>query len=247
MGTLAEQERYEEAAAWRDRLAALLRGVDVTTTSDLLGRTRQIVAARATDDLGWEVHVIRHGRLAVAGRIAPGVDPIGPLEALLAAAEDVPPPSTRDRRAAGGDSGAGRVAVLPRRATGQRGRPGPGHAPAGGSRPPGSVDVDLRDPVPLGLVRKGGEAPAGAPPRSGSVLGGSRSPPRPSTRPRPPRRARRRCGAGPQRSPRLWAPARCRRRRTRRAHGARLRHPGWPRRSRRRPRAARAARCRSST
>ncbi|HEX6886756.1 MAG TPA: DEDD exonuclease domain-containing protein, partial [Candidatus Nanopelagicales bacterium] len=71
MAALAEQERYEEAAAWRDRLAALLRGIDVTATSDVLGRIPQLVAARATDELGWEVHVIRHGRLAAAGSIEP--------------------------------------------------------------------------------------------------------------------------------------------------------------------------------
>ena len=92
MDTLAGQERFEEAAAWRDRLSALLRGVDMATTSDVLGQTRQLVAARPTDERGWEVHVIRHGRLAVAGVIPPGVDPTGPLEAILAAAEAVAAP-----------------------------------------------------------------------------------------------------------------------------------------------------------
>ncbi len=92
MDTLAEQERYEEAGAWRDRLRALLRGVDLATTSDVLGQTRQVVAARPTDDRGWEVHVIRHGRLAAAGAIPAGTDPTGPLAAILAAAEEVAPP-----------------------------------------------------------------------------------------------------------------------------------------------------------
>ncbi len=92
MDTLAEQERYEEAGAWRDRLRALLRGVDLATTSDVLGQTRQLVAARPTDDRGWEVHVIRHGRLAAAGMIPAGTDPTGPLAAILAAAEEVAPP-----------------------------------------------------------------------------------------------------------------------------------------------------------
>ncbi len=89
MDALAVQERYEEAARWRDRLTALLRGVEVSTTSDLLGQTRQIVAARPTDDHGWEVHVIRHGRLAAAGTIPPGLEPAGPLAAILAVAEEV--------------------------------------------------------------------------------------------------------------------------------------------------------------
>jgi DNA polymerase III subunit epsilon len=89
MDVLAEQERYEEAASWRDRLSALLRGVDTATTSDVLGQTHQIVAARPTDDRGWEVHVIRHGRLAAAGVIPSGVDPTGPLAAILSGAQEV--------------------------------------------------------------------------------------------------------------------------------------------------------------
>jgi DNA polymerase-3 subunit epsilon len=92
MRVLADQERFEEAGAWRDRLTALLRGVDVATTSDLLGRTPEIVAARPTDERGWEVHVIRHGRLAAAGVIPPGVEPTGPLAAILAGAEVVAVP-----------------------------------------------------------------------------------------------------------------------------------------------------------
>ncbi len=92
MEVLAGQERYEEAGVWRDRLAALLRGVDVAATLDLLGQTRQVVAARPADDLGWEVHVIRHGRLAGAGRIPAGTDPAGPLSAILVAAEEVAEP-----------------------------------------------------------------------------------------------------------------------------------------------------------
>lgn len=92
MGQLAHQERYEEAAAWRDRLAALLRGIEVATASDMLGRISQLVAARPTDDLGWEVHVIRYGRLAGAGMVPADTDPAGPLEAIIAASEDVAEP-----------------------------------------------------------------------------------------------------------------------------------------------------------
>ncbi len=92
MSRLAEQERFEDAAQWRDRLAALLRGIDAATTSDTLGRIPHLVAARPTDDMGWEVHVIRHGRLAGAGRIPAAVDPTGPLDAIRAAAEVVEAP-----------------------------------------------------------------------------------------------------------------------------------------------------------
>ena len=92
MEVLARQERYEEAGVWRDRLSALLRGVDLATTSDVLGQIAQVVAARPTDDNGWEVHVIRHGRLAAAGTIPPRTDPAGPLAAILAGAEVVAEP-----------------------------------------------------------------------------------------------------------------------------------------------------------
>jgi DNA polymerase-3 subunit epsilon len=91
MGALAQQERYEEAAAWRERLSALLRAVEQTSVSDVLGQTAQIVAAKPTADLGWEVHVIRYGRLAAAGVIPPRTDPTGPLDALMRAAERVEP------------------------------------------------------------------------------------------------------------------------------------------------------------
>ncbi len=93
MAQLADRERYEEAAEWRDRLGALLRGLESATTCDVLGRIPHLVAARPTEGLGWEVHVVRHGRLAGAGTIAPNVDPSGPLEAIRAAAEQVVEPA----------------------------------------------------------------------------------------------------------------------------------------------------------
>ncbi len=153
MGWLAEQERFEEAAAWRDRLTSLLRAIDVTTTADLLGRVEQIVAARPTDDLGWEVHVVRHGRLAAAGLVAPGADPAGPLQAMLAGAEAVEP-APRPATAALAEetnllarwlfapgvrlvSVTGPPLALPRRG-------------AGAHRAP--FEVELRDPLPVGLA-----------------------------------------------------------------------------------------------
>ncbi len=92
MRGLAEDERYEDAATWRERLAHLLRGLDLATTSDLLGGIAEVVAARPTPDNGWEVHVVRHGRLAAAGLIPPAADPAGPLAAILAGAEVVAEP-----------------------------------------------------------------------------------------------------------------------------------------------------------
>jgi DNA polymerase-3 subunit epsilon len=54
----------------------------------------ELVAARPTADHGWEVHVLRHGRLAAAGQVPPGRDPRPAVAALLATAEHVPSPET---------------------------------------------------------------------------------------------------------------------------------------------------------
>jgi DNA polymerase-3 subunit epsilon len=50
-----------------------------------------MAAARRTDDGGWELHVIRHGRLAAAGFSPRGADPRKHLEMLQATAETVLP------------------------------------------------------------------------------------------------------------------------------------------------------------
>ena len=69
MEALAAQERYEEAGVHRDRLTALVRGT--ARSQRLIGLTRcaELVAARRNDAGSWEVHVVRHGRLAAAGVI----------------------------------------------------------------------------------------------------------------------------------------------------------------------------------
>ncbi len=93
MSQLAAAARYEEAADWRGRTAALLRGVDSANTSDILGRIPHLVAARLDDSGAWEVHVIRHGRLAGASRIESGTDPRPHIPLIVAAAQAVDPPT----------------------------------------------------------------------------------------------------------------------------------------------------------
>lgn len=91
MTALAAQDRYEDAAAWRERLAALARAADRTHRVAMLARQAEVVAARPTDDHGWQVHVVRHGRLAAAATVPPGRDPRPAVEVLVATAEHVPP------------------------------------------------------------------------------------------------------------------------------------------------------------
>ncbi|MEU4833992.1 DEDD exonuclease domain-containing protein [Streptosporangium sp. NPDC023615] len=91
MERLALDQRYEEAAADRDRLAAYVR------TSARMQRLRsltsipQLVAAAPLSGGRWEIHVVRYGRLASAGVMPSGAHPTPFVEALTATAETVPP------------------------------------------------------------------------------------------------------------------------------------------------------------
>jgi DNA polymerase-3 subunit epsilon len=89
MSSLAAQERYEEAGRHRDRLSAFLRGTARTQRLSSLTQCAQVVAGRRLDGGGWEVHVIRFGRLAAAGVMRPGRDASSSVAELVAAAETV--------------------------------------------------------------------------------------------------------------------------------------------------------------
>ncbi|HWI43322.1 MAG TPA: DEDD exonuclease domain-containing protein [Nocardioides sp.] len=91
MSALAEQERFEEAAAHRDRLAAFIRATARTQRLTALTRCPEVVAARREDDGRWAVHVVRHGRLAAAGVIPGGADATSYVDQLRASAETVLP------------------------------------------------------------------------------------------------------------------------------------------------------------
>ncbi|GGF31503.1 DNA polymerase III subunit epsilon [Marmoricola endophyticus] len=69
MAALSERQRFEEARLHRDRLAAFVRAASRTQRLSALTRCPELVAARREDDGRWSVHVVRHGRLAGAGRI----------------------------------------------------------------------------------------------------------------------------------------------------------------------------------
>jgi DNA polymerase III subunit epsilon len=90
--SLAADLRYEEAATWRDRLETFARGAARAQEHAALATLPQLVAARPTPDRGWEVHVVRHGRLAGAVTVAPGVDPRPAVDALLLSSETVEAP-----------------------------------------------------------------------------------------------------------------------------------------------------------
>ncbi|WP_205474712.1 DEDD exonuclease domain-containing protein [Nocardioides sp. SYSU D00038] len=89
MGALAADERFEEAGVHRDRLAAFVRAAARTQRLSALTGCPEIVAARREDDGRWQVHVVRHGRLAAAGVIPPGADAQQYVDELRASAETV--------------------------------------------------------------------------------------------------------------------------------------------------------------
>jgi DNA polymerase-3 subunit epsilon len=88
---LAADQRFEDAASHRDRLSAFVRTVARLQRLGALTAVPQIVAAQPTADLGWEVSVIRRGRLVAAGVVPRGAHPTPYVDALVATAETVTP------------------------------------------------------------------------------------------------------------------------------------------------------------
>lgn len=91
MAALAADERYEDALAWRERLAALATASLRRHRLAALAGLAELVAGRLRDDGTWELHVVRHGTLAAAGTAPPGTDPRAVIDALVAAAAVVVP------------------------------------------------------------------------------------------------------------------------------------------------------------
>jgi DNA polymerase-3 subunit epsilon len=91
VGRLSDAERYEEAAVHRDRLAALVRAAARVQRLSALSGCAEMVAARLAEDGGWEIVVVRHGRLAGTAVAARADDPREVAAALVASAEVVAP------------------------------------------------------------------------------------------------------------------------------------------------------------
>ncbi len=85
--SLGEQQRFEDAAAVRDRMASLLRGAARAQRLAPLAATPELLAARRTDSGGWELVCVRHGRLAGTSVAPRGADPLPYVEALRATSE----------------------------------------------------------------------------------------------------------------------------------------------------------------
>ncbi len=88
---LSAAERYEEAAVVRGRLVAVLRAAVRMQRLAALTGIAELAAARPAARGGWELALVRHGRLAGAGVSPPGVHPRPTIAAIRATAETVLP------------------------------------------------------------------------------------------------------------------------------------------------------------
>jgi DNA polymerase-3 subunit epsilon len=88
---LASLRRYEDAARVRARLAALLRAAVRMQRLAALTRLAEVVGARRESRGGWEISVVRYGRLVAAGVSKPHIHPRVTLATLMATAETVRP------------------------------------------------------------------------------------------------------------------------------------------------------------
>ena len=88
---LADAERFEDAANARDRLAAFVRAASRFQRLSALAAVRELVAAQPTGDGGWQLAVVRSGRLVAAGVAPRGAHPRPYIDALIATAETVSP------------------------------------------------------------------------------------------------------------------------------------------------------------
>jgi DNA polymerase-3 subunit epsilon len=91
MATLSAQERFEEAAAHRDRASAFARTAARMRRYAALSACAELVAARPGFAGGWDLAAVRYGRLAGATTMPAGVTSAPYVDALLAAAEQVSP------------------------------------------------------------------------------------------------------------------------------------------------------------
>ncbi|HEU5006963.1 MAG TPA: DEDD exonuclease domain-containing protein [Jatrophihabitantaceae bacterium] len=90
LAELSVAQRYEQAAVVRDRIATVVRACARMQRMHAVADIDELVAARPSADQGWEISVIRRGRLAAAGVAPRGTAPWAVIEALLATADSSP-------------------------------------------------------------------------------------------------------------------------------------------------------------
>ncbi len=86
---LSAAQRFEQAAVVRDRIATVVRACARMQRLRSLTAIDELVAARPDGAGGWELSVVRRGRLAAAGTAARGAAPYPVIDALVATADVV--------------------------------------------------------------------------------------------------------------------------------------------------------------
>lgn len=99
ISALSDAELFESAARLRDRLASLADVLRRMHRLAAIAAIAELIVARRAPDGGWELAVVRHGRLAASAVTARRVHPMPVVEAIVAAAETVVPDSTPFRGA----------------------------------------------------------------------------------------------------------------------------------------------------
>lgn len=89
--TLADRGRYESAARLRDQTAAAIDALWRSQRARALAALPEMVAAAPDGAGGWQLAVIRYGRLAAAGCAARGVPPMPVVDAITLGAQAVVP------------------------------------------------------------------------------------------------------------------------------------------------------------
>ncbi len=106
LAKLSAEQRFEQAAVVRDRIATVVRACARMQRLRSLSAIDELVAACPDGAGGWEISVVRRGRLAAAGVAARGVPPYAVIEALLRRPTSVAPSSPcsprRPRRSCAG-------------------------------------------------------------------------------------------------------------------------------------------------
>jgi len=91
LSRLVVEQRFEEAATVHRRLETFHYGSRRSHRVRALAACPQVVAARPRGD-GWEIHVVRYGRLAAAALSGRGENARAVAEAAAASAQSVTPP-----------------------------------------------------------------------------------------------------------------------------------------------------------
>jgi DNA polymerase-3 subunit epsilon len=88
---LATRRLFEDAATQRDRLLAFLHAAARTQRLTPLATIAELLAARRPERGGWELVLVRRGRLVATTTSPPGAEPRPYISVLHDVAEVVPP------------------------------------------------------------------------------------------------------------------------------------------------------------